>query len=76
MLLPAFVSFKRLQVNIVCVNSNELLRFIPFYSSSGYAFKLRHVIRCQASSTLKDVGVQNILKSILADPGGLSQTIF
>lgn len=25
MLLPAFVSFKRLQVNIVCVNSNELL---------------------------------------------------
>lgn len=32
MLLPAFVSFKRLQVNIVCVNSNELLRFIPFYS--------------------------------------------
>ncbi len=50
MLLPAFVSFKRLQVNIICVNSNERLRLSPFHSSSGYALQLRHAIRCQAYS--------------------------
>lgn len=50
MLLPALFSFKRLQGNIVCVNSNDLLRFIPFHASSGWAFKPRHVIRCQAYS--------------------------